>query len=289
MNNITEEHVFPQWLQKTYNLHNQFVVLKNGTKFKYGRLKVPCCPTCNNEDLSIIENNISKAIKEEDIEYLNENSDNTFIWLYKIMYGLQYKEMFLKENLKYPTSSNIISQKEFFEKTAYNIFPLYAIGKVRFEGFSPYSLFVFKLSEKINGEYFYADEPYKMFSSIVLGNIGIVCSFQCDGNLKKDINNNINIDKFKTLSLAEFADFCSFVLHLKCRLKPLPDYVCTKEPEGIVFKIQEKKDMDIYSEFDEKLQYKFSKEIYGRFFEKLIITNDEGEKVMRYKSPFTYF
>lgn len=59
--------------------------------------------------------------------------------------------------------------------------------------------------------------------------------------------------------------------------------------EGIVFKIQEKKDMEIYSAFDEKLKGKFSKEIYGSFFEKLIITNEHGEKVMQYKSPFIYF
>jgi len=286
---ITEEHVFPQWLQRDYDLREQFILLKNGTKFKYKNLTVPCCQECNSIHLSIIENKVSKAIRENDVKSLLLNPDQTFIWLYKLMYGLHYKELFLKSNIKDPLSEHIVDKNDFFQKHSYNIFPLFARGEVEFNNFSPYSLFVFKLSDSIKGKYYYVDEPNKMYSSIILGNIGIVCSFQCDGYIYSDIQKHMNINNISTLSLPEFGDFSAFVLHLKTRMKMLPNYLCHKENGKFVFKIQKPADKFLYSNFDTNRQFEFTSKMFTPLFEKLIETDSNGERVIKYKSPFIYF
>jgi hypothetical protein len=220
---LTEEHVFPKWLQRRYSLWRQFVVLKNGSKFRYDNLKVLCCEECNSTYLSQIENRVAQLVSEEDVLGLRENSNDTFIWLYKIMYGLNYKEMFLRNDIKDPFSEPIVSIDAVFERDTYNLFPLFARGLVVFDGFLPYSLFVFKLSDSSHSVFYYADEPYKLFASIIMGNIGIICSFQDDGYIKSDIERIIKISERSTLTLPEFGDFASFVLHLKTRMKMLPN------------------------------------------------------------------
>lgn len=285
---ITEEHVFPRWMQQDYNLQNQFITLKNGTRFRYKNIKVPCCKSCNTQHMSKIESNISKAVRCSDIDYLLAYNNQTFIWLYKIMYGLNYKEMFLKDDIKDTSSKSIVCKNEFFKKHSYNLFPLYAIGEIDFVGFRPYSLFVFKLSEVIDGGYFYADEPYKMFSLIVLGDVGMVCSFQCDGYIEQAINDKLKVDHRNNFSAAEFGDFSAFVLHLKMRMTMLPNYLCHNENGRVIFKIQDSEDGGMFRPFDVVKQSEITFKMCRPLFQKLIKWQD-GQQQIQYKSPFVYF
>ena len=45
----TDEHVFPLWLQRRFELQNQMIYLLNGTAIKCSQLKVPCCGFDNTE------------------------------------------------------------------------------------------------------------------------------------------------------------------------------------------------------------------------------------------------
>jgi len=286
---VTEEHVFPKWLQHDYNLWDQFMILRNGTKFRYRNIKVPCCSTCNGIYLSEIENKISKAIRKGDVDILKENSDITFIWLYKIMYGLHYKEIFLKENIKNPHSGTIAPKEHFLIHNSRNIFPFFVLGKLCFEGFKPYSLFVFSLSEPHPNNYFYVDEPDMMFTSIVIGKIGIICSFQCDGYIEQDIKNKAFPSELEELSLAEFADLSSFVLSLKSRMKMLPNYLVKIINNKMHFQSQESSAEDRYEEFNIKFMFEMFQKCYSSFFKKQITADFGEEKILEYKSPFIYF
>src|SRR2546430_27745 len=59
--NRTDEHVIPQWLQRTHNLWQQRMHLLNGTTMPYASLKIPCCSDCNNVRLCPIEEAVSIA------------------------------------------------------------------------------------------------------------------------------------------------------------------------------------------------------------------------------------
>jgi hypothetical protein len=39
----TQEHIFPKWLQRRYDLLDQRIDLLNGTGIPYRQMKVPCC------------------------------------------------------------------------------------------------------------------------------------------------------------------------------------------------------------------------------------------------------
>lgn len=287
--NITVEHIFPQRLLKEFDIKDKFITLKNWTKINYGKVTIPCCSKCNNEYLSSIEDIISKAIKTQDIEILEKNRNYTFIWLYKIMYGLHYKEMFLKDDITNPNSKKIVEKEDFPEWGSKDLFLDFIRWKVIFNNFLPFSLFIFKLSETTNDRYYYVDEPYKMFSSIILWNIWIVCSFQCDGYIESDIKKNLNLENIKTLSLPEFWDFCSFVLWLKNRMNTLPNYIVKKIWDKFIFNIQKSSETSRYKSFDPKTQWEYTKRMYRPLFEKLIYKDENDQLIVKYKSPFIYF
>jgi hypothetical protein len=58
---LTAEHVFPQWLQRRFNLWNKRQRLINGADIRYTHWKVPCCSECNSTHLKPVEDTIAKA------------------------------------------------------------------------------------------------------------------------------------------------------------------------------------------------------------------------------------
>ena len=45
---FNDEHILPDWILRRFNLHNRTIKLPNGTQFRYGEFKIPCCAECNN-------------------------------------------------------------------------------------------------------------------------------------------------------------------------------------------------------------------------------------------------
>jgi hypothetical protein len=44
---FNDEHVLPDWILRRFKLHDRVITLPNGTKFRYGQFKIPCCEECN--------------------------------------------------------------------------------------------------------------------------------------------------------------------------------------------------------------------------------------------------
>jgi hypothetical protein len=44
---FNDEHILPDWILRRYGLHNRLITLPNGTSFRYGTFKIPCCSECN--------------------------------------------------------------------------------------------------------------------------------------------------------------------------------------------------------------------------------------------------
>jgi hypothetical protein len=61
---FNDEHILPDWILRRYQLHDKEVVLPNGTGFRYGRYKIPCCKTCNSEMGDVFENPIRELIAQ---------------------------------------------------------------------------------------------------------------------------------------------------------------------------------------------------------------------------------
>ena len=60
--NRTEEHIYPKWLQRKFNLYNQTISLLNSTLIQYRNLKVPSYKKCNAKMREKIEKPMERAV-----------------------------------------------------------------------------------------------------------------------------------------------------------------------------------------------------------------------------------
>jgi hypothetical protein len=96
----TDEHVVPQWIQARYDLWQKKLVLLNGTTLKYAQLTIPCCDRCNSIHLQGVETRVCAAFEggRSAVEALSPW--DLHIWLGKMFYGVLYKELFLRSNIR---------------------------------------------------------------------------------------------------------------------------------------------------------------------------------------------
>lgn len=108
----SEEHIIPKWLQSKYDLYNQLLTIPNGSKVPYRKLKIPVCSE-DNTLFGKVEKNISEGIY---------NTDEIYLWAFKIHIGLLMIDTTLKKDRKNRNSGNIFrlddfsTQLELFQK-----------------------------------------------------------------------------------------------------------------------------------------------------------------------------
>lgn len=101
---FNNEHIIPNWILSRFNLHDQYIILPNNTRFKYSQYTIPCCKECNSELGEKIETPISKLLSqsfEEIIEEINSNPENLnllSIWLSLIFFKTHLKDNALLMN-----------------------------------------------------------------------------------------------------------------------------------------------------------------------------------------------
>lgn len=135
------EHVFPDWLQRTLSLRNERLNLLNGTSIPYRQLVIPCCIECNNVPLADMENDVSKLLLGPFRQPNSHEETRLFQWCSKILYGLMYREMSLRGDLKDPKASAIMP-REFMEgRATFHHFMTSIRRPFEFIGFVPYSIF----------------------------------------------------------------------------------------------------------------------------------------------------
>ena len=120
--NRADEHVIPRWLQERFHLWNQRLFLPNRTRILYRHLKIPCCKECNNERLSKIEASMRAAAERGPEEVAALDPIVLFIWLGKILYGLLYKEFFLRLDRQNPRKGRIVSRSLLRRFDAHHLF-----------------------------------------------------------------------------------------------------------------------------------------------------------------------
>jgi hypothetical protein len=94
--NRTKEDVIPLWIQRRFDLMNQYCNLLNNTDIQYKNLKIPCCNECNNEHLSRLEKIVQEAVTKGFEATLSLPEGYIYQWLTKIYVGLLYRELFLQ-------------------------------------------------------------------------------------------------------------------------------------------------------------------------------------------------
>ena len=179
---ISEEHVFPKWLQSRYNLWDQRIALLNNSLISYRQLKIPCCATCNNGALSRLEWAISGATAQG---YHASNSLDPrlwYLWAGKLYFGILRKELSLRCERSNPSTGNILQEEEFRSFRSLHLFLQGIRDKHEFTGEPPYSVLVCNLHDL--GErrsYSFKDSLTYMTLAIRMGEVGVIVSFEDQG------------------------------------------------------------------------------------------------------------
>jgi len=182
----SQEHVFPKWLQRKFELWSETITLANGTVMPYRQLTIPCCESCNTEHLSKIENSVATALGSgyDGIRGLDEQT--LFLWMSKIYYGILFKEVLLPYDRSAPSDDRRILDNDMFEQFATaHIFLQGARVPLVFHEFVPWSLFVFRCqtSGKTRNNFDYKDSLFDTTLGIRMGEVAVVAVLQDNGTL----------------------------------------------------------------------------------------------------------
>ncbi|MFM6932439.1 MAG: HNH endonuclease [Novosphingobium sp.] len=104
---FNDEHVIPDWVQRTFDLHEKKIRLSNGSLFQYSKYKIRCCAECNTFLGATFEKPISEAISagpEAFLDWFEGEVFTLFIWVNLIFLKVHLKdnELRLERNLKAP-------------------------------------------------------------------------------------------------------------------------------------------------------------------------------------------
>lgn len=179
---ITQEHVFPKWLQKRYNLWDQRIGLLNNTNIQYRDLRIPCCSTCNNEELSRLEATVSSAVASGYDSCTTLDERFLYLWAGKRLYGVLRKEMSLLHDRSCPAEGNIISEATLKSFSNLHLFLQGIREKHFFSSAPPYSVLLCNLHDLGPcRNYSIRDSLVYMTVAIRMGEVGVIVAFEDAG------------------------------------------------------------------------------------------------------------
>lgn len=193
----SQEHVFPKWLQRKYDLWNQRISFPNGTSIQYKDLKIPCCKNCNNKSLSQLENKIKEALNGGYEKFKNLDELTIMQWVTKLYYGKLFKKLNLLIDRKNKNLGTMIKKEEMFSYRGIHEFLQSLRKPIDFTGDIPWSIQVFQVhNDSRLEEYEYIDTIF-LTGCIRLGDIGIIYSFGDWGYAR--LGNSKVVNDFKDL------------------------------------------------------------------------------------------
>lgn len=219
------EHVFPQWLQRRFNLWDKHLVLLNHTEIPYRDLLIPCCLECNNTHLSRLEKEIKYALDNgiDGLVLLGEKK--IFQWLLKILYGILYKESFLLIDRKDSSKGRIVSRDIFRDLDTLHWLMQSVRTPFHFV-LNAWSIFYVRTySYGDERDFDFRDNTIQKTVSIRMGDVGIIASLQ-DNNIVRASWDILNpgLDRI-TLHPLQFSELYARIDYSTSLINRTPKYV----------------------------------------------------------------
>jgi hypothetical protein len=216
--------VFPQWLMSQYNLEDQPFKLLDESIATYKDLKIPCSAAINEEYLEPLESEIAAAFNQgyDGVKALDELK--LFQWAGKLLYGIIFNEIQAGIKMQHAQGDEFNISQSIIHKFSQLHLMLQSINlPLQFEGFKPYSLFLFKVNnqEEVFG---YRDEINTLTFALRIKEFGLVICLQdngANGRYHQEIADKI---KDETLHPIQFEEFSARVYYSAYLFNRLPEY-----------------------------------------------------------------
>ncbi len=232
VDNQTEEHVYPKWLQNMFDLWNKELVLLNGTSIKYRHLKIPCCTACNGRMSELFEKPIERSVNGGYDEFIGLDRNTTFLWLNKLSYGMLFKELSLDLSRKEPERGKIFSPEYLRENRMQYLFLQTILTKASYSG-SPYSMLIFRIDPCNIENYWAFDNPFLKTFFIRMNDIGIIAHLMDNGFNEAYFLQFPEMERLMHVSLhpIQFAEICGKFLYKSSLFYRNPAYVMVMDDE----------------------------------------------------------
>jgi hypothetical protein len=216
--------VFPQWLMSRYDLEEKPIKLLDESITTYKELKMPCATAINSRYFAPLEDEMSAAfdIGYDAVKQLDEQK--LFQWAAKFTYGMIFNEMQAGIKLQHRQGEDFNISQSIIHKFSHLHMMLQSINKpIIFDGFKPYSIFLFKVNNAEN-EFIYKDEINTLTFSIRLRDMGLIICLQ-DNGANRRYHQNL-IDKIGDVPLhpIQFEEFCGRVFYSAYLFNRMPEY-----------------------------------------------------------------
>lgn len=198
--NRTDEHVFPKWMQREFDLWNQELNLLNGNAIRYSRLTIPCCRDCNGFWLSQVENKVAPAFRAGPDAVRALEPDLLVLWMAKIYYGIHFKELAIPADPRDREGPPIVPP-EYLSRFSELHHVLQAMrDRVRFER-PPGSVYVFRaqVPEQVQFRFDYRDTRVVPYLALRAGDVVVIASLLDWGAM----NDGITVPTFELAELLE--------------------------------------------------------------------------------------
>ncbi|HEY5709503.1 MAG TPA: hypothetical protein VIS51_08920 [Solirubrobacterales bacterium] len=227
--NRTDEHVFPRWVQREFDLYDLRMGLPNDTEIRYRQLTIPCCQDCNGRWLSQLEDEVSSAFRAGPDAFEALGPVTLGLWLSKIYYGLLFKDISLALDRSDPSSGPLLEPQwltTYFE--LHQVLQVIRGALELTEDQVPASVFVFRtLDSEITANRFdFRDTTAFPFIALRLGPVGLVGCLLDWGSVAgaldiKDVAEAQSIELHPT----QFLQVAALLAHWRIRFNRVPKYM----------------------------------------------------------------
>ena len=223
---FNDEHIFPRWLLRRFDLHPRKLVLPNDAPLPYVRLTVPCCAECNTLMGKEIEEPVSKVIAGG-ADSINDFITNggllkLYVWMGLIFLKIHLKDREFRFHLDARKSNEKISDLQTWEELHH----LHCVVRCFYNGchIEPEALGSFlalEVRQDASHEMFdFVDFSHAQTLMLRIDDIAMISVFNDSGAVMSHFWPHIEriTGAVSDLQLREIvAEFAFLSLHLKCR------------------------------------------------------------------------
>ena len=251
----TEEkiQVFPDWLMGRYNLEDQPFKMLDESMATYKDLKIPSSAGINEQYLELLEREVAEAFEGGYTGVKALDEQKLFQWAGKLLYGIIFNEIQVAIRQSHAQGDEFNMSESIIHKFSNLHLMLQSINlPLIFEGFKPFSIFLFKVNNPEN-EFAYRDEINTLTFSIRLRDFGLIICLQ-DNGANRNYHRHI-LDKMEseTLHPIQFEEFCGRIFYSAYLFNRLPEYNILPVGDEIYLEAMSLKGMSTKPVFDDWL------------------------------------
>jgi len=216
--------VFPAWLMSRYQLEDKVIKLLDESYIGYKDLKLPCATNVNDQYIAPLEAEIETAFTQGYSAVKQLEPIKLFQWAGRLLYGIIFNELQAGIRQQHAQGEQFILSQGLIHKFSHLHMMLQSLNlPVTFDGFTPFSLFLFKVDNPEN-EFAYRDEINTLTFSLRIQDFGLIICLQDNGSNRRYHQGILDKIGNDLLHPIQFEEFNARIFYSAFLFNRLPEY-----------------------------------------------------------------